>query len=61
MWVRPCGFMFFLALQTRELTEKHTKKDQQLYDAALDIFWRRVAVMEEVVGERFHDLPGKSN
>ncbi|EGD76527.1 hypothetical protein PTSG_07644 [Salpingoeca rosetta] len=42
---------------TRELIEEHTRLDQALYDAALDLFWRRVAVMEQVVGEQFHDLP----
>eukprot|EP00043_Microstomoeca_roanoka_P011852 m.112160 g.112160 ORF g.112160 m.112160 type:complete len:418 (-) comp15317_c0_seq2:93-1346(-) len=43
--------------ETKYLIEQHTRKDQELYDAALDLFWRRVAVMEAVVGERFTDLP----
>eukprot|EP01147_Barroeca_monosierra_P004251 gene4251-6577_t len=43
---------------TQELISKFASLDMQLYNAALDIFWRRVAVMEAVVGERFFDLPG---
>ena len=45
----------------REQIEIHARKDFELYEAALDVFWRRVAVMEEVTGERFHDLPGEEN
>lgn len=54
------SFYWFLDFppQTQELISKFASLDMQLYNAALDIFWRRVAVMEAVVGERFFDLPG---
>eukprot|EP00055_Hartaetosiga_balthica_P014714 m.82601 g.82601 ORF g.82601 m.82601 type:complete len:423 (-) comp8670_c0_seq2:94-1362(-) len=45
--------------KTKEMINKHTRKDQELYNYAQDIFWNRVAVMEEVTQQRFNDLPDK--
>eukprot|EP00049_Salpingoeca_infusionum_P012325 m.224876 g.224876 ORF g.224876 m.224876 type:complete len:416 (+) comp15154_c0_seq1:212-1459(+) len=39
--------------------ERHTQKDMELYSFALDLFWKRVNVMEQVTGRTFSDMPAK--
>ena len=41
----------------RALIEEHTVLDMELYTAALDIFWTRVALMARITHKTFAGMP----
>ena len=46
-----------VGIETASLITRHAAGDMRLWVGALDLFWRRVAVMEAKTGRRFGELP----
>lgn len=43
--------------KTYEVVRNNTHQDHRIYNYGWNLFWQRVAVMEQVTGVRFNDLP----